>query len=216
MEIKPLRYRLSGVLCTVFFPFTHPEVIDSLKKRGYNVFPSPRLIPVGQRVYVGGHIATKKGCTVEINDDRELISIEGSQIENVIQSFEEIMDMAKEDFQLDLENDVNYIELITEIKVKSDGNPIEKIDKFIGDRYRIFDEIMGIDTSGFSIRIVPKGFRPSDKEWFDITIEPRLTMAEREFFIKIVYRNENIENVLLFTRDVNSKILSLISKIGDT
>jgi hypothetical protein len=66
MEIKPLRYRLSGLLCTVFFPFTHPEVIDSLKKRGYNVFPSPRLIPVGQRVYVGGHIATKKGCSLRL------------------------------------------------------------------------------------------------------------------------------------------------------
>ncbi|HUV80102.1 MAG TPA: hypothetical protein VMW40_04675 [Candidatus Bathyarchaeia archaeon] len=62
MEIKPWRYRLSGVLCTVFFPFTYYEVIDSLKKRGYNVFPSPRPIPVGQRVYVSGHIATKKGA----------------------------------------------------------------------------------------------------------------------------------------------------------
>jgi len=126
------------------------------------------------------------------------------------------MDVAKEDFQLDLERDVNYVELITELKVKSDGSPIEKIDKFIGDRYKVFDEIMGIETSGFNIRIVPKGFRPSDKKWFDVTIEPRLTIAEREFFIKIVYRDENIENVLLFTRDVNSRILSLISKIGET
>ena len=59
MEIKPQRYRLAIVFHTLFFPFTYPELINSLKKRGYNVPPPPCSVPTGPRVYVGGHIATK-------------------------------------------------------------------------------------------------------------------------------------------------------------
>jgi len=33
MEIKPQRYRLAIMFHTLFFPFTYPELIDSLKKK---------------------------------------------------------------------------------------------------------------------------------------------------------------------------------------
>jgi len=216
MEIKPQKYRCAVVFRTLFFPFTYPELIDSFKRRGYSVPPSPRPLPSGPRVYVGGHIATKEGCSVEIKDEKQVIASEGRQVENVIKSFEDIMDITKEDFQVDLDEDIYYFELTSELIVKSDESPIKKIERFMGDKYRVFDEIMGNETSGFTIRIVPKGLIPSYKIWFDITIEPRVTMAEREYYVNIVYRDENIDNVLAFTREIDLKILSLISKIGET
>ncbi|MDI6810407.1 MAG: hypothetical protein QMD80_01785 [archaeon] len=215
MEIKPQKYRLAVVFRTVFFPFTYPELIDSVKKRGYGVPPSPRPIPSGPRIYAGGHIATKEGCTVEVKDERQLIASEGTQVEDVIKSFNDVMDISREDFHVDLERDVHYFELTSELIVKSDESPIENIERFMGDRYKVFDEIMGNESSAYTIRIVPKGLIPSHKIWFDITIEPRVTMAEREYYVNIVYRDEKIDNVLTFARDVNSKILSLISKIGE-
>ena len=214
MEIKPQRYRLAIVFHTLFFPFTYPELIDSLKKREYSVLPPPRPAPTGPRVYVGGHIATKEGCTVDVNDDRKIIASEGSQVENIIKSVEELMGIAEKDFRLNLERDIDYIELTGELIVKSEGSPIENIEEFVGDKYNVFDEIMGIETSAYSIRMVPKGYLPSNRKWFDIRIEPRVTMPEYEYYVDIVYRDENIDNILTFAHEVNSKILSLIRKIG--
>jgi hypothetical protein len=216
MEIKPQKYRVAAVFRTFFFPFTYPELIDSLKKRGYGVPPSPRPVPTGPRVYVGGHIATKEGCTVDVNIDRKIIASEGNSIERVIKSIEELMDIAKKDFQLNLEEDIDYLELISDIIIESDTNPVENIERFMGDKYSVFNEIMGIETSPYSIKIVPKGFPPASKKWFDITIGPRVTRPDREYYVSIIYRDANIDNVLTFIREVNSKILSLIRKMGGT
>lgn len=213
MEIKPQRYRLAIVFHTLFFPFTYPELIDSLKKREYSVPPPPRPAPTGQRVYVGGHIATKNGCIIDVNEEKKTLAGEGSQVENVIKSIEELMDVVEEDFRLNLERDVDYIELVSDLVVKSDKSPLKDIEGF-NNKYSAFNGIMGMETSAYSISIVPKGFLPSSKKWFDIRIEPRVTTPDREYFIHAIYRDENIGDVLAFAREVNSKILSLIEKIG--
>ena len=213
MEIKPQRYRLAIVFHTLFFPFTYPELIDSLKKRGYSVPPPPRPVPTGPRVYVGGHIATKNGCVIDINEERKIVAGEGSKIDNVIKSIEDLKDMVEEDFRLNLERDIDYSELVSDLVVESDKSPLIDIGRF-NNKYSVFNGIMGMETSAYSISIVPKGFLPSSKKWFDIRIEPRVTMPDREYFIHAIYRNENIHDVLAFAREVNSKMLSLIEKIG--
>lgn len=106
MEIKPQKYRLAFVFHTLFFPFIYPELVESLKKRGYSIPPPPRPPPTGSRVYVSGHIATKGTCFVDINADRKIIASEGSSIKDIIKSIEELIDIAKSDFWLNLEEDV--------------------------------------------------------------------------------------------------------------
>jgi len=121
--------------------------------------------------------------------------------------------MVEEDLRLNLERDIDYSELVSDLVVESDKSPLIDIGRF-NNKYSVFNGIMGMETSAYSISIVPKGFLPSSKKWFDIRIEPRVTMPDREYFIHAIYRNENIDDVLAFAREVNSKILSLIEKIG--
>lgn len=212
VKIKPQKYRFSIVFNTVFFPFTYPEVIDSLKSRGYSVPPPPRPVPTGARVYVGGHIATKNGCIIDVDQERKIIAGEGSQSDDLLKSVEDLIDITEEDFRLNLERDVDYIELISDIIVKGNKSPIKTIERF-GNNYKSFDEIMAMETSPYSISIVPRGILPHSKKWFDIRIEPRLTMPDNVYYIHAVYRDDNIRGVLAFTGEVNSKLLSLIEKL---
>ncbi|MGD2247037.1 MAG: hypothetical protein PVF58_01425 [Candidatus Methanofastidiosia archaeon] len=211
--VKPIKHKLTLVVNTLFFPFTFPEIFDALKEREYKISSLPGPIPAGQRSYLEGHIGMKNNCLVEINDTRKIIGTEGVVIEDVIKTMEEIIEMSVNDFKLK-ENEMDYLELISNLHVKTDKSPIKTIGNF-GESYRVFDNVFNLETAPYSIKIVPKNVNPSSKNWFDILVEPRLTKPEREYFVHIIYRNTDFNNVLTFARNINTTISSVIEIIGD-
>lgn len=216
MTIQPMRIRIAFVFNTLYYPFTYPEILASLSNRGYIINTEPPLpLPTGQRVYVGGHIASKKGCFIEVNDDRKLLASEGVSIDNVIASARDVIDIAKEDFKLNVERDINFCELASSFAMAEGDRPLEAIRRFSGDSYKIFNDILGAETAGSSIRIIPKNGYPSNKKWFDITITPRFLIEDNEYYIDIIYRDEkNIDGVLEFTSQLPDKMNEIIKRIG--
>jgi hypothetical protein len=216
LKIEPQNYRLALVLQTVFFPFTYPDLFNSLRSRGFKI--EGPIIPVsGPRSYLGGPIATKDGCTVDIDPDRKILANDGSNFEDVMKVHQELIAMAAEDFKVALDKETDYLEMIASVIVRSGKSPLKEIQDFFKGFKRMekFSEILGKDVTFYSLRITPKETLPSGKHWLDITIEPRVTMPESVYFVNVVYRNEDRSDVLRFSSEINTWILKLIQSIEE-
>jgi len=78
-----------------------------------------------------------------------------------------------------------------------------------------FNEILGVPVSNFILTLIPSEALPTDRSWFDIRIEPRLTKPTREYFIHVVFRDKNMKKVLDFSKEVNSTIIKLLSTLEE-
>jgi hypothetical protein len=212
LSLIPQRYRISSAFNRIIFPLTYPEIVESLKKRKYGMPSLSAPTQTGSRVYLEGVIAFKNNCHIHLDSNRRLLAAEGNSARNVLTVFKELMDVVENDFNLSSE-DLHFSELIAELIVRSDESPINTIGMFANDVFGEFSDIMGAETSTYSIRIVPKGQRPFDKNWFDIRIDPRPTMPDRDYYINAVYRAEDVDRITAFVQDFDSKIISLIRKI---
>jgi hypothetical protein len=214
LKIEPQNYRLALVLETLFFPLTYPDLINSLRKRGFQIEgPLPSIS--GARAYLGGRLATKDGCMVDIDPDRKILANDGSNFEDVMKIHQELIVMAAEDFKVDLDKETDYLEMIASVTVRSGKSPLKEIQDFFKGLKGMekFSEILGKDVTLYNLRITPKEALPGGKSWLDITIEPRVTMPESVYFVNVVYRNKDRSDVLRFSSEINMRILRLIQSI---
>lgn len=214
MEIKPQKIRIASVLNSLFFPFTFPDVIESLKKRGFSIPSLPESIPTGQKAYLGGHIAAKKDCLVELNPDKNLVAVD-SFSNNINSIMQELLSIATTDFHVNLAEELDYSELTGHYIVMSDNNPLESIRKLRCEHFDKFNEIFDVETTPYNLSIVPEGLTPMNRNWFEVRIEPRITMPSHSYYIIVVYRNKNHEKVMNFSQNINSNITSLIESIEE-
>lgn len=219
MMIKPQKYRIAFVLNTLYYPFTYPEILNALKDRRYRITaapPQPDPLLSGARIYVGGFVAsTKSGCIVQLNDSSKIIACEGTNANDVVDTARDLIELCKDAFKLNMPNDIDYAELTASMIVSECDNPLAALKGFSGDNYDTFKDILGDETAGCSVRIIPKNGTPTDKKWFDISIIPRFSVPEREYYIETVFRTAgDAESLLTFTSELDSKIASIITKIG--
>ncbi|VVB69567.1 Uncharacterised protein [uncultured archaeon] len=216
MILNPQKYRVAFVFNTLYYPFTYPEILNSLVARKYAIIagPPPRPVLSGARIYVSGFVASKPGCFIELDDSRKIIATEGSSIDSVLASARDIVDISMADFRLNLPEGIDYTELIGAVVVPDSRNPTAMVGKFSGEQYNAFNEILGTETAGYSIRIVPKDRLSMEKNWFDISITPRFSTADREYYVEVVFRREkNIDDVLDFTAQLETKLFAIMDKI---
>jgi|GEM_PF-1106497 len=221
MIIKPQKYHVAFVFNTLYYPFTYPEILNSLASRGYISLVPPQPLQSGARIYVSGPaIATKAAdpkkapCFIELIEPKKVIACNGTAIDNVVASVRDVVDLSRTDFKLDLDADMSFIEISGTAMVQND-NPVDAIKNFSTDQYRVFDEILGAETACGSIRIVPKDGTQMDKKWFDIIIGQKVPSGENTYFVEFVYRNGNdIGCVLEFASTLETKISAIINKIG--
>lgn len=122
--------------------------------------------------------------------------MEGQIVNNVIASANEIVGLAESDFQLRVPSDINYCELTASIVVSDCGNPLETIKTFSEDKYRIFDEILGTESAGYTIRIIPKRGNPTEKSWFDISMTPDFQHPTKSTILKLYLGKREMSKML--------------------
>ncbi len=217
MKTRPIRHRLAFVLSSLFYPLTYPDIVNSLESRGYKItLPEPRPpVPSGARMYIGGRLAMKEGCLVDIDPDKKIIACEGVEVSAVLRTTKELLDISTEDFSFDAKSDIDFAELNSEIIVESDSDPgkclsasfegLDLLDRFSG--------IIQTSVSVFRIGLTPKDSTPSMRDWFDLNIEPRLLAAKREYAVRVIYRKEKWEEIMQFTQQVEETVLKLIREL---
>jgi len=210
------RCALAFVLNKVLYPFTYPEIVYSLKERKYNIALPAGTLPSGGRVYIGGPVAKKESVVIIAKDDAKILQAEGDSINKVIASAKEIIEIAKADFQLDMDKDLSHLELAADLNVRVNTSPIDETQKFMmTERYNKFNSIMGRETASNAINIVPKGSYPTDVNWFDIRIEPKTTLPKKLYYINIIYRDHDMNKVLDFAGQLIPKTISILNAISE-
>lgn len=214
MELKLQKFRISLVLNSFFFPLTSSEVFDSMKARGFEAPQGPLL--TGARVYINGVVGRKQGVLVDIDGSRNLVGTEGLEIPVTLTVFSEIMSMLREDFSVDLDRELSYVEMIAQYLIKSDSNPSEVIQNAVELRFRDqFRRILNVETSDYHFSITPRGVLPSSRDWFEINISPKLTMPTEAYWVETVFRNGNHAPVTAFASNLNSTISDIINTIEE-
>lgn len=223
MRIVPQKYRIAFVFDTLYYPFTYPEIFDSLQARGFTILVPPQQLQNGARIYISGQSAAAKGsdltkqpCFIEINESKKIIACEGRDISNIVAGVLDIVDISVSDFKLNLPSDINFIELFGSAIVFND-NSMDAIKKFSGTQYNIFNEILGAESAGGSIRIIPKNGNQTDRKWFDINIAQKVPSGDNAYYVEFIFRDgNNLESVLKFSSNLDETISSIITKIGGT
>jgi uncharacterized protein YuzE len=217
MELKLQSFRISLVLNSFFFPLTSPEVFEALKARGFDVGRPPVPLPTGLRVYLTGTIARKNNILIDIDENRNLVGASGESIENAIQIFSEILSMLREDFVVNLDTELNYVELIAHYLIKSSNNPFEILQNCSGMKFKdIFQKILGTQVSEYRYSIVPSGILPTSRNWFEISISPKLTLPTQAYWVEVIFRNTTHETVTAFASNLNSTISNIINTVEGT
>lgn len=209
MPIEPQRYRLALVLKSLFFPLTYPEITTSLEELGYTI-TLPKQLPMapGARAYVGGRIANKEGCFVDIDPNSKIVASEGIDIYKVIGAFEELQVMITNDFGVDLNNEIVFVELTADVSVIDGTNPLQSFQALFKDFAPLvdFSDILKREVSPFGLRLAPKDVPSTAIDWFEIRIEPRVTQPSKAYYVGVVYRKEDAGEVISFTRKLNETI----------
>lgn len=215
MQIKASKYRLIMVNKLLFHPFVQPDLTISLQNKKYSLVDMPR-IEFGPRNYISGLIASKNDCLIETNTDRKLIAVEGPGHENVIEIMRELISISQEDFDIDLESDLEYVEFIVNCIVTTEKNPITSFKKFNSTAFDKFSKFFGHETTSFGIRLAPKDLPPTSRYWYDFQIQPRITKSDREYYVIGIYRSEHLDDVINFSQNINETVSNIIDTIeGD-
>lgn len=195
----------------------HPNytnLVQNLKEKKYSC---PELRP-GFLPESG--ILAKKGTQkgevfITVEPQRRVLGIEGISIKDVTRYFNEIMDLLSS--YGDIEKNVIIHELIGNITIRSNNNPLEKIGNIFGEPklFTQFNNALDEDLQLFSIKVVPKGKTPIETEWFELTIEPYEPQSNTHYHLRVVYRNPARTNVTSFTEDFEDRVLTLINKIEE-
>jgi hypothetical protein len=216
MKVVPQKYRLVFRLSSIFFPLTEPDFSDLLKEKGYTVGHTvPPIFPAGQRAYLSGRIATRDDCVVEVDADRKLIVCEGRSPREVADVIEELMLIARKKFHVNFRRELRYVELVAHLIVTSEKNPLRSVTDFFKKCVSLkrFDKVLGTNTSLLTVAIVPEGVPPNSNKWFDIGITPHFTASSREYYVSVVFRDQETKKALDFTRQINTMIMNLVKEI---
>jgi len=216
-KLEDVRIRLSVRLNYIIFPIDGFKLIDAFRRAGYVLLtpPPPRPIVRGAMLEFRGPIAQKGENIIDGNFDRGFLGVEGSSYESAIRGFDELGELIKGNFGIDLDEGARFYEIIAKFDVDSVKNPLEAVGRVCGDDglMAAINNILEQETSIFSVRFTPKGRVPNHEEWFDITIEPDLIKPTTTYAILVIYRSADRSKVEKFGEGLDSKILRLIDEI---
>ena len=122
--------------------------------------------------------------------------------------------MVREDFFVNLDDELKYVELIAHYLIESGNNPFEVLQNCFELKFRDkLQQILNTEVSGYRISIVPSGKLPSSLKWFEISISPKLTMPTKAYWVEVIFRDKKYDTVTAFASHLNSTISNIINTL---
>lgn len=207
--------RITVSLTPVIFPFDFADLAQTLKNKGYSVTVELPPAGIGGRVGGAGTIAKRGDVSIIADSERRFIGVDGKSPMDVVSSFEELTQILKDELWVDVQAQSAYYEFVTRLKVLAHGNAVLAAGKFFQNLKGVqsLASIIGESASLFTIRLIPTGKLPGDKEWFDIRIEPDVSRPENAFIVEIVYRKADYNRVKGFVDTIDQKIDAILDEV---
>jgi len=147
--------------------------------------------------------------------ERQIIAVNGTDPDNVIQLSEELDKILSSELLMDLKKNTRFVETIIQVEVEN-KNPLKEIHKtFKNIKYlKKLEEFLGKDLRVISCRIGLKDRIPLEDVWLDINIQPKWSLPDRIYLITIIYRDKEDRNVKEFVKNTNKFTKVLLENLG--
>lgn len=184
------------IVCAFNFPkiFERNDLLKKLIEHQFEEIPEPDFIKKIKSIetlpLVSQDLVKKNNTVVFYDEPNKVVGVKGINFRDVFLIFDELKTILTEEYDIDFEEVVNYIEGVATIHVKTDKNAKE-IMKEYSHNINKFDEIFNEKTYLPTLRIIPENKNVSGRVWFDIIIEPLLTNPKK-YFVRYAFRDSNI------------------------
>lgn len=189
--------------------------LDSIKKKLNTIFskdpsfevPSqPNNLPINSQVTIG----LKKGVELKVNYPMQGISLESENPENVIEIFEEFLQILEEnDYKPEFSVDFYDLTSIMVGKSKNDSNPQEIINNSsIISNLKSFKNMNPKVTS-----ITLNSTNEKTDTILNVIIEPRMTNPNELYYMNLFYRTKELNDFKEFIKDLNKGLDGIIDSL---
>ncbi len=182
---------------------------EKLKTTGYSV--TEKMLS-GQQIILGLSIetlGTKNDVRVELNHIAHALNVIGTKPESVTEIFTEITSILP-DIGYELDKISLLYEIIASIIIKSDGKPIDILNKSVNlDLTSLSMDELNMNIIGMRIG----GENTEKGKSFALAIEPNVTSPSSRFLVKAKYWSKETVDIELFYKDLDTKIINLISQM---
>jgi hypothetical protein len=215
IHIVPQEFKCTVRLKYVFFPIDLRDIRDILAKNGYELTSIRGPIPGRPlRVMFGGDVARKGEVTIDIDTSESLVGVYGKSNKKVLEAFEQLLNIVKQEVDIDLHSNVWFYEIAAHYQVKTGSSPILNLSKITADNpyFSKFSDILKQETSSFSLRLSPKNQLPNSENWFDVSIEQDILLAD-VYHVGVVFRNSRKQIVENFGLALDDTVIKLIKVV---
>jgi len=213
--IKPLQFSFLIVTEHIIFPLDVRDVRETLARNAYELVPIPAPLPSRpSRVSMAGTIARKSDFIVNLDTDRNLLGLAGKSSDNILEAFDELIDVFRREMNVNLESKTKYYETVGIYHIHTRKKPSEQF-SLISERMDLFkklNEVLKTPVSTFGVRLCPKNAIPNQIEWFDIAIEPEI-LESKQYYSSIVFRSAKKDTVAQWASDDRKLLTKLVGVI---
>ncbi|VVB88194.1 Uncharacterised protein [uncultured archaeon] len=206
------------IACAFNLPklFERVDLIKKLVEHQFEEIPEPDFIKKIKTEALPFPVTSpdlvKKNNTIIFYDEpKQVVGIKGVNFRDVFIIFQELVDILIEEYDVDFEEVLNFIEGVTIVHVKTDENA-KKIIKDYFLNHNKFDEIFNEKAYISTLRIIPENRNISDRIWFDVVIEPLLSNPKK-YFVRYAFRNSDINKFKDSANNIDTNIYKVISVI---
>ena len=157
-------------------------------------------------------IGFKNNVEVTVNFEKEALNIVGETPNDVKDIFKEILDYLLELNYDNLEDIILFYEIVTNVGLKSDNNPLEVMDSSLNIK---LDNLKKINPqiSPIAIRIGSFRVNLEKNDHVELIIEPKKGSHSDRYMARLRYQSKNKDNILTFPFE--DELIQIISSLEE-
>ena len=156
---------------------------------------------------------------MNFNPEIGIIGIKGEEFNEVTSYFDHLKNLLEIEMEVDFNNDIEYLELLSKGRYKGKYQPLEALNKYYSINKSIFNNLFdNEDVINMEIRVCNETNLKTRKnirklqDWFDIKVSPFI-INPNFYAYDLVYRKSNIEEVKIFWSKLEDKIKNLFIEL---
>jgi hypothetical protein len=172
-------------------------------------------VPPGAKLVIGGTLAEKQGVRFRMNPELGVLGMQGTDIEQVMNEYDQIEELAKNNFSVDLISESRFYEILAELVIISKKDPIAVISSMFEGQETLkqLGNILGTNVTNYGVRLVPANKSPTDEEWLEYKIEPLVAKPHTSYQASVIFRSKAKEKVKETASNLLSSIQTILNSI---
>jgi hypothetical protein len=209
--------RVSTRFNHVIFPLDMVAFANLLAANGYKLMePPPPPEPTSiVRLAYAGPMASKEGVVVDGNNQAQFVGVTSSDPERLISSFDEVLRMLDSRDILGGPLKAWFTELQAHFEYWPPESPVQILGRIGSDCgvLRNLETILEKKCCFRELRVVPESIDPDSPDFFEIVMQPSPGRPSSSFEILIIFRNQNLDTVRDFARNIGKTVERLVDSL---